>query len=481
VEFKPFYEMNTNDLKILYDLSTEDQLDFSPEFLSRFEDMTLDREKLISEIGKYLVDQLARKLNVPSIQLPLFRVQAKDISNWPPDLKVQSIQAMNKNDLKILHELAKQDQLDLSPEFISRFEGMTRDRDELRSVVAKCLGDKLAKKLNVSTIKVPWSQMTADDIINWPLDVDFKTLKAMSMNDLKRLHELAKTDQIDFSPEFISRFEGIDVAKNDLKSDLTKYLGDKLAKTLNVPSMQVPWSQMKAEDIINWPSDVKFKPAYQMSIKDLKRIQELAQTDQLDFSPEIINQLKSSSRVTRERDELRSDLTKFLGDKLAKKLNVPSMKVPWSQMTAEDIINWPSGMEFKPPKKMNLKELKRLHELAKEDLLDFSQEFLSGATSNMDRKPLYSDEFKTYVTNYLTQKLARDLNVDSVRLLPWSEMTAGDIINWPSDVEFIPAYKMKTKQIRSLYELAKADKLDFSPEFLKHQLAKTKSAALELH
>ena len=61
------------------------------------------------------------------------------------------------------------------------------------------------------------------------------------------------------------------------------------------------------------------------------------------------------------------------------------------------------------------------------------------------------------VTNYLTQKLARDLNVDSVRLLPWSEMTAGDIINWPSDVKFIPAYKMKTKVMKSLYELEKAD------------------------
>jgi hypothetical protein len=48
-------------------------------------------------------------------------------------------------------------------------------------------------------------------------------------------------------------------------------------------------------------------------------------------------------------------------------------------------------------------------------------------------------------------------------------------------VELKPVKKMSTKQIRRLYELAKADKLVFSPEFLKRQLSKTKSAAAELN
>jgi hypothetical protein len=247
--------------------------------------------------------------------------------------------------------------------------------------------------------------------------------------------------------------------------------------------MQVPWSQMKAEDIINWPSGMEVKPPKKMSINELKRLHELAKTDQLDFSSEFLRILhkgiiKGNPCVT---DEFRTYIAQYLGVKLSKQLNVPSMEVPWSQMTAGDITNWPSGMEVKPPKKMNIKELKRLHELAKEDVLDFSPKFLRRITSNRTANTLYFPKLRASVANYLTQKLASGLNVDSVRLLPWSEMTEGDILNWPSDVEFRPLYKMKTKEIRRLYEFAKADRLVFSPEFLKRQLAKTKSAAPELH
>ena len=86
--------------------------------------------------------------------------------------------------------------------------------------------------------------------------------------------------------------------------------------------------------------------------------------------------LKKVKRVHYSND-LRSEVVKYLGDKLAKKLNVPSIKVPWSEMKAEDIINWPQGVEFKTVKKMNNDELKRLHELAKEDQFDFSSKFIS--------------------------------------------------------------------------------------------------------
>jgi hypothetical protein len=45
-------------------------------------------------------------------------------------------------------------------------------------------------------------------------------------------------------------------------------------------------------------------------------------------------------------------------------------------MKAKDIINWPPDMEFRNVYRMSTEELKRLLELAKKDLLDFSPEFL---------------------------------------------------------------------------------------------------------
>jgi hypothetical protein len=145
---------------------------------------------------------------------------------------------------------------------------------------------------------------------------------------------------------------------------------------MNVPSITVPWSQMTAGDMMNWPTDVEFRTVQKITIKELKRLHKLAEEDQLDFSPEFINRLRIKSDWSLKRDEVRSDITKYLTDKLAKKLNVASMQVPWSEMKAEDIINWPSDVEFRTVWMMSLDELKRLHKLIKEDQLDFRTNFL---------------------------------------------------------------------------------------------------------
>jgi DNA-binding NtrC family response regulator len=161
--------------------------------------------------------------------------------------------------------------------------------------------------------------------------------------------------------------------RNQLKSDVTKYLGSKLAKKLNVSHIKVPWLKMKAEDIINWPQEVRFVPIRKMNIIEAKKLHKLAKENLLDFTPEFISRFKPS-RVT--RDQLRLDITQYLEDKLAKKLNVYSIPIPWSKMKAEDIINWPSSVTFKRFHQMNMNDLKRFHKLVKEDLLDFTPEFL---------------------------------------------------------------------------------------------------------
>jgi hypothetical protein len=166
--------------------------------------------------------------------------------------------------------------------------------NDLRSEVVKYLGDKLAKKLNISSIKLPWSRMKAEDIINWPSDVEFKTINRVGMEELKRLHELVKIDKLDFTPEFLSRLQTmsqLSVAK--LRSNFAKYLQDKLAKKLNVPSIKVPWSKMKAADIINWPLDVEFLSPGQMNFNDLTKLHGLAVEDKLDFCPEVFKRTRA--------------------------------------------------------------------------------------------------------------------------------------------------------------------------------------------
>jgi hypothetical protein len=79
-----------------------------------------------------------------------------------------------------------------------------------------------------------------------------------------------------------------------------------------------------------------------------------------------------------KQKQLRSDVTTYLSKKLAQKLNVPSMqRLPWSKMTAGDIINWPPEVEFKEFGKLNVDPVRKIHKLVKEDKLDFSQEFIS--------------------------------------------------------------------------------------------------------
>jgi hypothetical protein len=52
-------------------------------------------------------------------------------------------------------------------------------------------------------MRIPWSEMKAEDVIDWPSDVKFRSIRKMTMSDVEKLHELAKEDKLDFSPEFL--------------------------------------------------------------------------------------------------------------------------------------------------------------------------------------------------------------------------------------------------------------------------------------
>jgi hypothetical protein len=124
---------------------------------------------------------------------------------------------LNTDDVIRLLKLAKEEQLNFSPNFLRRFKESLSEshlrgpgqRDQLRLAIIQSLRDKLASKLNKPSIKIPWEQIEAGDIINWPSTVKFMSVWLLKGNDLKTIHKLVKEDQLDFSPEFLSKYKMI--------------------------------------------------------------------------------------------------------------------------------------------------------------------------------------------------------------------------------------------------------------------------------
>jgi hypothetical protein len=323
---------------------------------------------------------------------------------------------------------------------------------ELRSDISKYLTAKLTRKLNLPGVNIPWSKLKAQDFINWPADMKFQPLYQMSTNNLRRLLKLVKEDSIDFSPEFISCFKVSRISK--LRSHVAKYLAAKLSKESNRPVGNIRWVNIKAGDIINWPSDIKFRPVDKMGVNEVMRLYKLAKADLLGFTPEFV----SRSQITRTQ-AVKSNLSKYLVTKLSRKLNRPINNIRWSIIKAGDILNWPQDIKLGNIRSMKLDEVERLYQLAKEDLLDFSPQLIS----RLKRPHIY--ELRSSITKYLATKLARKLHVSSITIR-WSEVKAEDIINWPPDIEFKRIYEMGPTNLNRLYQLAKEDLLDFSPEFM---------------
>jgi hypothetical protein len=77
------------------------------------------------------------------------------------------------------------------------------------------------------------------------------------------------------------------------KSVVSKYLRNKLAQKLNLADITVlPWYIMKAGDILNWPSGVKFTSVYLMNPNEVNVLHKLVTEDRLHFSPEFLSKYK---------------------------------------------------------------------------------------------------------------------------------------------------------------------------------------------
>jgi hypothetical protein len=148
---------------------------------------------------------------------------------------------------------------------------------KLRSDFKKYLEDKLAKKLNVATITIPWSKIKEHDIINWPQDVKFRAIDQMKVDELKRLHLLVKEDALDFSSEFLrlrerqsSRSRSVTPEFQEMIWDIETALCNKLTAATHKKFKRVPWTILKKEDIVNWPEGIPFKTLSRQGKKSLR-------------------------------------------------------------------------------------------------------------------------------------------------------------------------------------------------------------------
>jgi hypothetical protein len=135
---------------------------------------------------------------------------------------------------------------------------------------------------------------------------------------------------------------------------------------------------MGAEDIINWPSDVRFVPVYKMNTDEVKRIYELVKDDQLDFSPGLISGLRehlAKSKLSRSINEnIIRDIEVALCNQLNARTNKKFKKVPWTMLKKEDIINWPKKIPVVRLSQHRRERLNLLHKLRYE--FSFREEFI---------------------------------------------------------------------------------------------------------
>jgi hypothetical protein len=90
-------------------------------------------------------------------------------------------------------------------------------RNNLRSLIAKVLGEKLQVRLKSdSNVCIPWTMMTGGDILNWPENVPFKKLPELKVWELDQIAK--KLDKLDFSADFLSRLKGMKLNREPRRS-----------------------------------------------------------------------------------------------------------------------------------------------------------------------------------------------------------------------------------------------------------------------
>ena len=165
---------------------------------------------------------------------------------------------------------------------------------------------------------------------------------------------------------------------NEIQNDLLQKLSKgRLLKSKQALYKKIPWKHLKREDVINWPNDVRLDRISQQGRQSLKKL--YSNLDRMDFTKEFLNRYPKRRNTNLLRDELRSKLAIYFGNKLASRLeeaDIRRIRIPWGKIKENDIINWPKNFKIGPLSSLPMNGLLALNELAKKDELNFSSEFL---------------------------------------------------------------------------------------------------------
>ena len=219
-------------------------------------------------------------------------------------------------------------------------------------------------------------------------------LVELGHESLQKLY--SNLDRIDFTQEFLDRYAPIqDPHIKKIRSKIQKNLISKLNAGLKTKFSSIPWRFIKREDLVNWPNDVPLNNIDKLGIEHLWSLYEnldlinftqeffdcYASKDKDGLKDKLIQEFKdrNGNSWSNGRDELRSKLAIYLGNKLASRLEVADIRhirIPWGKLKENDIINWPKNVKIGPLSSLPINGLLALNELAKKDELNFSSEFL---------------------------------------------------------------------------------------------------------
>jgi hypothetical protein len=314
--------------------------------------------------------------------------------------------------------------------------------------------------------------------------------------------------------------------------EIQNHLLRKLNKGLLLKSKQayrqIPWKQLKREDLVNWPNDVRLGQIKHQGKQSLVKLYN--NLDRIDFTKEFLDDSKRRPNKDPEIKQIRSEIQNKLLVKLNAGLKTKFISIPWSLIRREDLVNWPNNVPLNNIDKLGIEHLGSLHEHL--DLINFTQEFfdryaskpkdgtkevnikdtslvsvdnqiidsahtsphpiqkdrdlninkvsLSAKTKFNQKKvrirddPKYARMIKE-IQNDLLQKLSKGRLLKSkqaYKQLPWNLLKREDFVNWPSDVRLGRIIHQGRQSLVKLY--SNLDRIDFTKEFLDRYASKLK-------
>ena len=302
------------------------------------------------------------------------KMTRQDFVNWPTNLPIKSPHNYNSLELQIL--LSHLKNIRFSDSYLQHFKTFefhaekngrnpgSDNLDQKRKIIIEFFKKQL-KENHILVQYVKWGQLKKEDMINWPEDLPIQCPKFYKSKELVLL--LSQLDKILFTDQYL-RDNRNDV--NQQKRIIVEYFNNQL-KENNILGHSVKWSQLKKEDIINWPEDLPIK--YPNYYKRRELVQLLSYLDKIRFTDKYLQEhrnyfsqkalLENKQTPAQKYYHQKSLQIKLVNSHFQNLLHSNGIKpklLLWRKLKKDDFINWPDHLPIKAPSIYNLQELQTL-------------------------------------------------------------------------------------------------------------------------